>query len=69
MTELFLGRLTHMFTLRDRASRTNESRNTTKVQFGEPVSLIGVIYRIMGKRLYRNRNDAQTAASPVPTPA
>lgn len=64
-----MTKLTHMFTLRDRASRTSESRNTTEVQFGEPVNLIGVIYRTMGERLHRSRNDPQTAASPGPTPA
>jgi len=39
---------------------TDQSLDTTKVQLGEPVSFIEVIYR--------SRNDSKTAASPKPTP-
>ena len=44
--------------------------DTTKVQLGEPINVIGVTYRNMGERLpHRSRNDSETSASPWPGPA
>lgn len=35
----------------DRDTMTDESTDITKVQFGEPVSFVGVTYRNMGESL------------------
>jgi hypothetical protein len=50
----------------DRESMVEQTTNTTKVQLGEPMSFIGVIYSQGGT--YRGRNNSKTAVSSMPTP-
>lgn len=53
---LFLGRCEECQLIPDGKLTTDQSKDTTKVQLGEPMSVVGVTYR--------RRKETRTAASP-----
>lgn len=49
---------------------TNESTDSSRAQFGEPLSFIGITYRNMGEGLFTGaKKDSKTTAPLNPTPA
>lgn len=64
MTTFFLGRSYKYAFSADRETMIDQSMNTTKVQFGELMSFIGINYGDMSEGVaYRSRHDSKTSAS------
>lgn len=68
MTTFFLGRSYKYAFSADRETMIDQSMNTTKVQFGEPISFIGITYRNVGEGLLTGAEITQTNALPKHTP-
>lgn len=61
--EVGVGIATHVYLLTSyREPTTDQSSDTTRVQHGEAVGFIGVIYRSVGEGLHsRSRNDSESS--------